>query len=69
MMQMLNALQKKDVDIVLVDTFALNGLTETLKKKNLKIVEMIDTKSGYGVVLGGLTRSVCLSFIVCPPLG
>ena len=57
-MSMLTALERKKVDIVLVDTFSLNGLTQTLKGMNLKIAEMIDTQSGYGVVLGGMTTSL-----------
>ena len=49
----LDALVDKHVDIVIVDTFNLAHFTQTLKKKQLRIMSMIDTMSGYGIVLGG----------------
>ena len=55
---MLDALANKQVDIVIMDTFSLPQVNETLKKKRLKVAEMIDTNSGYGIVLGGIARSL-----------
>ena len=55
---MLDALANKQVDIVIMDTFSLPQVNETLKKKHLKVAEMIDTNSGYGIVLGGIARSL-----------
>ena len=55
---LLDALVAKRIDIVMLDTFTLGPLKQTLKDKTLKIADMIDTKSGYGIVVGGLTRSL-----------
>lgn len=57
---MFDALQNGIVDIVLLDTFNLGGkaMQDTLAAKKLKIAEQIDTQSGYGVVLGGVARTM-----------
>ena len=55
---MLEALVNKEVDVVIMDTLSLAPLNETIKKMNLKVAELIDTKSGYGIVLGGIARDL-----------
>ena len=48
----------KEVDIVMIDTFNLATLKKELNARKLKIAQMIDTNSGYGVVLGGISRTL-----------
>ena len=55
---MLDALVAEKVDIVMMDTFNLATLKEELTEKKLKVAEMIDTNSGYGMVLGGISKSL-----------
>ena len=57
---MLEALEAQEVDMVIVDSFALASeqYTSMLDDKSLKIASIIDIKSGYGVVLSGLTRAL-----------
>ena len=54
---MLDALEAEDVDMVIMDTFSLPE-QQVLDQRSLKIAEMIDTNSGYGLVLGGKSRSL-----------
>ena len=54
----LDALENKEVDLILMDTFSLASLQPILKKKSLKVTAMLDTNSGYGVVLGGLSTAL-----------
>ena len=54
---LLDALETGDVDMVIMDTFSL-PLQEVLDQRKLKIAEMIDTNSGYGLVLGGNSRAL-----------
>ena len=57
---MFDALEHKEVEIIILDTFNLAGeeMKRTLKSRKLKIADQIDTKSGYGIVLGGISRSM-----------
>lgn len=50
---MLDAIEKKKVDIVIMDTFSLASLQPTLKRKSLKVGAMIKSPAGYGIVVGG----------------
>lgn len=52
---MFDALQKKEVDLVLMETFSMANMQPELTKRKLKVAQMIDTNSGYGIVLGSLS--------------
>ena len=49
--QMLDALAAKTVDVVFMDTFSMQNLQPILDKRSMKVAEMIDTNSGYGIEL------------------
>ena len=48
---MLDALAAKTVDVVFMDTFSMQNLQPILDKRSMKVAEMIDTNSGYGIEL------------------
>ena len=53
---MLTDLQNHYVDGVLVDIYALLGYKAKIKDKSLKVASVIDTQTGYGLVLSGFSR-------------
>ena len=54
--EMLTDLQNHYVDGVLVDIYALLGYKAKIKDKSLKVASVIDTQTGYGLVLSGFSR-------------
>ena len=53
---MLNDLTKENVDGVLVDLFSMVGYKETLQRRKLKVITIIDTNTAFGIVLSGKAR-------------
>ena len=53
---MLDALQAKHVDAVLIDTFSMASYKSTLADKQQKVKALVDSSSGYGFVLAGISR-------------
>lgn len=54
--EMLTDLQNHQVDGVLIDIYALLGYKAKIKEKSLKVASVIDTQTGYGLVLSGFSR-------------
>ena len=59
---MLNALENNKVDAVLVDTFTMASYKSILESKTQKVKALIDTKTGYGFVLAGMSQSLKPAF-------
>ena len=57
-MSMLNALERNDVGIVLVDTFAMASYKSVLESKSQKVKALINANTGYGFVLAGLSQTL-----------
>jgi len=53
--EMLIDLEKKKVDAVLVDIYQMKGYNDILASRYLKLKSIIDTKTGYGLILSGLS--------------
>jgi len=53
---MLDDLQNKIVDAVIIDIYAMVGYNEILQEKKLKLKSIIDTKTGYGFILSGFSK-------------
>ena len=53
---MLTDLQNHQVDGVLIDIYALLGYKAKIKEKSLKVASVIDTQTGYGLVLSGFSH-------------
>jgi len=52
---MLIDLEKKKVDAVLVDIYQMKGYNDILASRYLKLKSIINTKTGYGLILSGLS--------------
>ena len=57
-MELFDALQGRVVDLILIDTFSLASYADIMKGKSLKIKQMEDTKTGYGLVLSGISTAL-----------
>ena len=55
---MLNALQRNEVDAVLIDTYSMASFQPVLDKKSQKVKALIDANTGYGFVLAGMSQAL-----------
>ena len=55
---MLNDLTKENVDGVLVDLFSMVEYKETLQRRKLKVITIIDTNTAFGIILSGKARAL-----------
>ena len=53
--EMFSALQKSEVDIIMIDTYSLGKYKDVLAQKYLKVRKIINTNTGYGFILSGLS--------------
>lgn len=60
--QTLEALTRGKVDVVILDAFSLKTALSVLKKNSLKVGTIIDTSSGYGFVISGLSSALIYDF-------
>ena len=51
--QTIDSLSKKEVDAVFIDLYSLVSYRDALKEKGLKIRTLIETHTGYGLILSG----------------
>lgn len=57
---MLDDLSNRNVDIVLVDLYSMVGYKNKVKSRLLKLKTVIDTNTGYGMILSGFTQHLKL---------
>ena len=57
-MSMLEALERREVNAVLIDTFSMASYQSVLDKKNQKVRALVKADAGYGFVLAGLSQAL-----------
>ena len=58
----IEALERKDVTGILIDTFAGGSRTELLDKPNLRVYQVLGVSSTYGAVLAGESTKLARCF-------